>query len=174
MKTYLKFLLVGLLFSIFPAEIMNQLIIHKAPQALVGVALLYSILISAYYFIAKLTRGTFMTVLYYVLPGILGLFIEWQFLGNSGVIAIGQISMFTFWGSLALLPYIFTDTRLFADKARKEILFFYIPYTFLCAVVPLMFLSSPYSPNLSWFMFGYVSPLLNIFYLRYFLAISRA
>ena len=119
MKLLLKFILIGLLFAAFPGEIANQIIVHKTLWGFASTMLIYSVLLFFGYFISKLfKRKLALTLLYFVLFGIIGLLIEYFIIGQ-GPEAYAS-GMFTFWAFLFTLPRIFTPLENAADLPVRQ------------------------------------------------------
>lgn len=115
-------MLVGLAFSIVP-EIVNQIYVRKDILGYWFSVVIYVVLLVLLFFLRKIfilliRNKTISAFSWYVLLGILGLIAEWNILGNADAAIHGQVAMFTFWGSLGLVPVIFTEEPAFPDLKK--------------------------------------------------------
>ena len=166
MKYFLKFILAGLFLSI-PAEIVNQIYVHKSLSGFVQTAIVYVVFMVILFFLKNLFSRIFKnkfsnSLLWYIFLGLFGLLlVEWTLLGNRMAAIYGQIAMFTFWGSFILMPIIFTEdqTPPVLKKSIIKFSFFWIPI-YLIAGIP--------NPGLGLIIWIFGTIYLNYFYFKFF------
>ncbi len=113
MKTFFKFVIAGLLINV-PPEVVNQIYVKRSVSGFIQTAIVYMVFLALLYPVKKmfnrLVKSRLLNALvWYLLLGAFGLYIEWNLLGNRGAAWYGQIAMFTFWGSFGLVPMVFTE-----------------------------------------------------------------
>ncbi len=169
MKKILKFIIVGLLFGIFPGEIANQIIVHKNIGGFPIMVFFYIILLAFGYFINKfLKKKLFPTLLYFILFGIIGLLIEYFIILSQGL----AIGMFTFWAFLFTLPRIFTDESGRFEDLKKKILRYWLISSF---IVFLIFLVPSAKVGIYFGTLALIVQLMGfyIFYIPYLIRLHR-
>lgn len=138
MKSFIKFVSIGLLFAAFPGEIANQLIVHRSLTGFASTMIIYVFLLGFGFFINKIFKKKFIpTLLYFILFGIIGLLIEYFVLGQ-GPEAYAS-GMFTFWAFLFTLPRIFTDESGQFEDLKKKILKYWLissPIVLIVFLIP--------------------------------------
>jgi len=159
---FIKFILVGLLFS-FLGEFVLKILWNNDPGAFLRTILIYTLLLAALYFINKILDYNIsnkfrLNLIYYLISGLLGLVvIEWIILGTiSNPIPI-QVGMFAFWTVTFMMPRLFTSDSPNLDKIKKSALKFYLWYTTGTILVGLLLPSESKVFFLAWFMtIGYI------------------
>jgi hypothetical protein len=118
-KEIIKFIVLGLIIALF-IEIWRIYLINKSETNILLMILLYIMyLLFAFYSIKKI-KNKFV---YYLFFGIIGLIIEVVFLGQftqTFVNLLVALSVFTFWGAIALIP------RLIIEKSLDKFTIYFI------------------------------------------------
>ena len=165
MKTFTTFILAGLLINV-PPEIIDQIYVHKTTGGFISTTIIYAVFLGLLFFLKNIfnllvTNKLANAISWYIILGLFGLFVEWNLIGNSGVAWYGQIVMFTFWGSFAMVPSIFAEEPSFW-KLKRAIVRYSVPWIFLYLLAGIP------SPNLGTLIWLLGCAGLNYFYIKYF------
>lgn len=171
MKNLVKFILFGLLFSAYPGEIANQIIVHRTLQGFAGTMAIYMVLLTLGYWINKLfQRKLIPTLLYFVLFGVIGLLIEYLIVGQGP--EASTVGMFTFWAMLFTLPRIFSDDSGQFEDLKKKI----TKYWFVSSpLVLLIFLIPPIDTGTYFGILAFLVQVMGfyVFYVSYLACLKR-
>jgi hypothetical protein len=106
------YFIIGLLLAI-PTESFRFFIVEKRPAPWISMTIAYIILLGIGYVASKYIKNN---LIYYIIFGIFGLFIEvfvWKVLPQIAAVGIlGWIMWFSFWGSLFLIPRLYLKGEL--------------------------------------------------------------
>jgi len=123
MKTYWRFLWIGLILGLF-TEFELKLVAGINPPAFIIALFAYPILLSLAYagsrFLDRFVSSTWKgDVLHYIASGLGGLAIEWGLLGNGPGSNAIQLGMFAMWTTFCFGPRVLTRNAAVIDKARR-------------------------------------------------------
>ena len=183
---YLRFLAIGVIVAA-TEEFLTVVVLRGDLLAfLLAIFLLFPIFLTISYFVGRrLDRADIADprreVIYLVLLGMLGLMVEWFLIGLSpwsnpdapAVLMCGfQFGMFSFWAGVAYLPRLFSQPEAQRAAIRGSILRFLLPY-FLLVYLAAFTIPQPLKSWLVIILIIFGFEFLHLFYLRYFLYLSR-
>ena len=154
------------------AEIVNQILVKKSFSGFVNTTIVYLVFLIILFYVKKgfnkiLKNAFYNTLVWYILLGIFGLFVEWNLLGNSQVQIHGQIAMFTFWASFGIMPTIFSESPMKTDL-QKYFIQYLIVWTCLYLLAGILV-----NPGLGLLLWVVGSIGLNYFYIKYLLCLKK-
>ncbi|MGO8929303.1 MAG: hypothetical protein ACLQU3_20750 [Limisphaerales bacterium] len=172
------FVLLGLLFAA-PGEILNQLLARHNVRAFRSTMISYTVLLLIGYFVDKgissVCKKSRSRLIYYLLFGILGLLVEWFLLGNAPVLEplqiITQPGMFTYWGTMLLVPCLMMEPDF--PELKKSFAKFFISFSLFYLVVALVVPRAKGGIFLGFVLFAAGTTALNYFYAKYFVGLHQ-
>jgi hypothetical protein len=184
-KRYLRFLAVGTIFSTIE-EFLTIVVLKQDVGAYVFTVLILFPVFLTLVWVCWLAIDWLMTtpvcreLFHFFAFGTIGLMFEWFVIGLSPwsnvnahpLVMLGfQLGMFSFWATVSFAPRLFIESTELAQRTRRSILRFYVPYF---AVAYVICLSAPrelkFVTIIPLVLLGYLS--LNLFYVRYFRALA--
>ena len=146
MKTYFKFLGIGLVLGLF-LEVELKLVAGVHPKGFIVTLFAYPMLITLFYAwsrtIDKIVASTWRgDILHYLTVGFVGLAFEWVLLGNGPGSNAFQLGMFAMWTTWGFGPRILTRD---SPAAGKRYLSFWRAFIIVAVVltVAILLLSDP-------------------------------
>ena len=178
MKKYFNFVLVGLLYTV-PPEFLNQVVVHGIFLGYLNTLFINFLLLSFGYYVNvnvdRIFRRRSAAVYYYLFFGFFGVMFEWFIIGNSPWKNpdASQITMFSYWAGLFLVPRILIDNNKKIKIIKKSLIGFYLVFSVIMLIVGISvpYTSAPYFIVLSWII-GY--NFMNVFYFIYFFKIRKS
>lgn len=148
--TLIKFIFIGLLVTFSGEYQINILIQHESLGKYLPVFIIYTILISIFYYFGKFLDKKFLSakadLIYYFISGFVGLIFEWLFVGNSLFANpdANQAGMFCWWTAVFMIPRIFSKVSdLNIETTKKKIYFVLIPYSIISLIAVSLLPTDP-------------------------------
>jgi len=181
-RTFWKFLTVGTFFATVEEFLTVVLLRHDWKAYLFTLLLLFPAFLTMVWASSRMVERFFQRepareLAHFIIYGAVGLVIEWFVIGlspwsnpqaNPMLMALFQLGMFSFWGTVAFAPRLFTRPQKSNQDVRRAIVAFYVPY-FAAVYGVAWFLPAErrFGIVILLIIFGYLS--LNVFYLKHFL-----
>ena len=187
MKTWFRFILIGLISAAFPGEIGLKLMYHRAPHAFLITMANYVWFIAIGLCVGQFLRRRIASpfrarLAYFLLYGCIGLSIEWLLLHvyPFQILNPAQLMMFSFWGGMLLLPWIMVMEEATPEiVALRRQLWRYLAGWNAVALLPFpltqLFAPAAVPATRGWalFVFGIGVLGMDILYFRYFRSLWR-
>lgn len=143
LRKLVRFIGAGLVF-LLPGEVLNNLIINLGVSGLGGfliATVIYVLLLVIAFLLCHFTYFRFdkarSVVFYYLIFGGLGLFVEWNILDHASNNLFSQLAMFTYWGSIFLVPYMLVIAEDVSKKTKKYL------WIYIC-LAPIVYILTPF------------------------------
>ncbi len=151
MKNYLTFLMAGTFFSTVEEFLTVVVLRHDVPAYVFTLIVLFPVFLTFVFLSGRIIDRVlhdrpFRDPAHFVAYAAIGLLIEWFAIGlspwsnpdaNHLLVALFQLGMFSFWGTVAFAPRLFIRSDDSSVRARRSILRFYLPYFLVVYLVAL-------------------------------------
>lgn len=133
MRRYALFVVIGLAYAFVP-ELTNLVLVNQQVRTFVGAQLAYLVILTAFYAahgrLPPDTRPIVNTVAYMLFAALLGVFLEWNFAGQSPSQNpnANPWTMFVYWVGLAMIPRLLIDRDPVTRSPRRHVAKWWIAY----------------------------------------------
>lgn len=151
LKNYLTFLMAGTFFSTVEEFLTVVILRRDVPAYVFTLIVLFPVFLTFVFLsgriVDRLLLGhAFRDPAHFLIYASVGLLIEWFAIGlspwsnpdaNLLLMALFQLGMFSFWGTVAFAPRLFIRGDALSVRTRRTILRFYLPYFFVVYLTAL-------------------------------------
>lgn len=151
LKNYLTFLLAGTFFSTVEEFLTVVVLRQDVPAYVFTLVVLFPVFLTFVFLSGRILDRVLLDRPYresahFVAYATIGLLIEWFAIGlspwsnpdaNPLLMALFQLGMFSFWGTVAFAPRLFIRSDDISVRARRSILGFYLPFFLIVYLVAL-------------------------------------